>query len=114
MVAVAESELTPAPARTSPIGPALHILGCGQCHYFGRRTAPLQQLDHRLHRGTRMGEEQIQAGTQVVLTGIAIARESESILGTATVAQTLHLATLALRSKQIALVVSELALLGGR
>jgi hypothetical protein len=59
-------------------------------------------------------EEKFQTGTQIVLSWIAILRNCETIFRASSIAQSLHLAALALRSERIALVVSEFALCGRR
>src|SRR5271154_2037280 len=112
VVAVTGAKLPATPAGTWLTSPALVVLSGDQGHHIGRRSALLEQLCHRLHRWPRVGEEQFQASTEVVLTGLAVARECEPVLRTATIAKRPYLATLALRSERIALVISELALFG--
>ena len=96
------------------IGPSLEVLGGGQSHHLGRRTALLQQLGHGLHRRAGVREEQLQALAEVVLARLAVARNCEAVLRATAVTQGLNLATPALSGKRIALVVSEFALLRPR
>ena len=78
--AMTEAELLAAQAGTGRIGPPSRVLGSSQRHYVGRRAVPLQKLGHRLHRRTCVREEQLQAGAEIVLAGIAVAGECEAIL----------------------------------
>jgi hypothetical protein len=112
VVAMTRSKLPTTSAGTRSIPPALIVLSGDQVHHIGRRSALLEQLGHRPHRWPRVSEKQLQARTEIVLTGLAVARECEPVLWTAAIAKRSDLATLALRSERIALVISELALFG--
>jgi hypothetical protein len=59
----------------------------------------LKELCHRPHRRARVGEDQFQACTKVVLSRVSLAREYEPLLRTTAVAKRPDLATLALLSE---------------
>ena len=69
---MAEAELFATPAGTWRIGSAPSHPRSRSAHHVGRRPVPLQQLRHGLHRGAGMGEEQLKARAQVVLSRLAV------------------------------------------
>src|SRR5271166_4241840 len=109
LVAVAEFELAPAAARTGRIRVALRVLGLHPKHHVGGRAAALEELPHHAHQRARMGEEELEAGAEVVLARFAVLEQREAVLRTAAAAEEAHVAFSALSGQRVAFVVAELA-----
>src|SRR5208283_5783906 len=77
-------------------------------HHLSRRAAALQELPHHAHQRAAVSEEAFEPGAKVVMTRLAVLRQSEAILRAAAVAKEAHLAVAALLRQRIALVVAEL------
>src|SRR5271170_3595257 len=107
-VAVTETEFLAAAAGAGLIRSAPRVIGGDRGHHLGRRAPLANQLGHCFESRPRMHEKMLEPRTQVVLPRFAVARECETILGTAAVAPVPHLAALTLGRQSIALVLSEL------
>jgi hypothetical protein len=109
---MASAEPLAAPASARLIMSTLSVFRQSPPHYVGRWSAVLKKLSHDAHGRTRVSEEQFQACAKVVLSRVSVAGEYEPIFRTAAVTERPDLAAPALRGERIALIVSELALLG--
>lgn len=83
-------------------------------HDFRRGAALLDQLGHHRHGRASVHEEQFKPFAKIVLSRLSVARNAKPVLGAATIAKVPHFTVLALLREQVALVITELALLRRR
>ena len=108
------AKLVATAAGTKRVVCLLSIAISDDAHHFRRRAALLQQLGHHRHRRTRVHEEQLKTLAEIVVSGLAVARNAKTVLGATTVAKIPNLAVLALLRERIAFVIAKLALLRRR
>ena len=105
------AELLSATARAKCVMCLLRIAVSDDAHHFRGSATFLQQLGHHRHRRARVHEEQFKPLAEIVLSRLAIARDTKPVLRATTVAKVSNSAVLALLREQIAFVIAKLALL---